>query len=145
MKILYRLSVSKIKYNQCNIIKIRNLVNSYVFRTIYFAVFESNLNYCSLAWSQDFNAINRLVILQKKLLELWTFSYVVFTLVFYSKKVSFLNSQLKLIWKRLYLLVNPSTIFYLLFSMTDFYFGLTMAIFISPFTKLIFMARIPSL
>ena len=51
--------------------------------------------------------------------------------------------------------VNPSIIFYPRFSMTDFYFhltnttmkplGITMAIFISPLTKLTFMARILSL
>ena len=40
----------------------------FILRTIYFAIFESHLNYCSLIWSQNGNAINRLVILQKKTL-----------------------------------------------------------------------------
>ena len=35
-------------------------------RSIYFASFESNLNYYSLVWDQNYNAINRLVILHKK-------------------------------------------------------------------------------
>ena len=46
--------------------KIRNLVNSYILRTIYFAIFESHLKYCSLVWSQNCNAINHLFILQKR-------------------------------------------------------------------------------
>ena len=49
------LKVKMVKLNRANalLFKIRNLVNSSVFRTLYFAVFESNLNYCSLAWSQN--------------------------------------------------------------------------------------------
>ena len=54
-------------------------------RTIYFAIFESHLNYCSLVWSQNCNAINRLVILQEKLFELLILSHVILTLVLYSK------------------------------------------------------------
>ena len=39
-------------------------------RSIYFAIFDSNLNYCSLVWAQNYNVINRLVILQKKALRI---------------------------------------------------------------------------
>ena len=46
--------------------KIRNLVNISLLRTIYFSIFESRLNYCSLVWSWNSNAIDPLVILQKK-------------------------------------------------------------------------------
>ena len=42
-------------------------------RSIYFAIFESNLNYCSLVWAQNYNAINRLVILQKKALRIMNY------------------------------------------------------------------------
>ena len=73
MEISYRLHVSKIKHSQCIIFKIRNLVNSSILRTIYFAISESHLNYCSLAWSQNCNAINHLVILQKKPLRIINF------------------------------------------------------------------------
>ena len=45
--------------------KIRNLLNSSILRTIYCTIFESHLNYCSLVWSQNCNAINHLAILQK--------------------------------------------------------------------------------
>ena len=86
MEILYRLSVSKINGAIALLSEIRDLANSFLLRTIYFAIFESYLNYCSLVWSQNSNAINRLVILQKKLLELLTFSHVILALVLYSKK-----------------------------------------------------------
>ena len=52
---------------------------------------ESHLNYCSPVWSQNCNANNCLVILQKNLLELLTFSYIILMLVLYSKKVLFLK------------------------------------------------------
>ena len=41
--------------------------------SIYFAIFESNLNYYSLVWTQNYNAINDLVILQKKALRVMDF------------------------------------------------------------------------
>ena len=92
MEISYRLYVSKIKQSQCIIFKIRNLVNGSILRTIYFTISESNLNYCSLAWSQNCNAINHLVILQKKPLRIINLSHVILTRVLYSKKGLFLNS-----------------------------------------------------
>ena len=57
-----------VKLNRTNALlyKIRNLVNSSLLRTIYFVIFESHLNYYSLVLSQNCNAINLLVILQKK-------------------------------------------------------------------------------
>ena len=42
-------------------------------RSIYFASFESNLNYYSLVWDQNYNAINRLVILHKKAFRVMNF------------------------------------------------------------------------
>ena len=57
-----------VKLNRANVLlfKIRNFFNSPILRTIYFAIFESHLNYCCLVWSQNCNAIKRLVILQEK-------------------------------------------------------------------------------
>ena len=57
-----------VKLSRANalLFKIRNFVISSILRTIYFAIFESHLNYCCLVWSQNCNAINRVVILQKK-------------------------------------------------------------------------------
>ena len=56
-----------VKLSRANalLFKIRNFVNSSILRTIYFAIFESHLNHWDLAWSQNCNAINGLVILQK--------------------------------------------------------------------------------
>ena len=64
-----------VKLSRANalLFKIRNFVNSSILRTIYFAIFESHLNYCCLVWSQNCNAINRLVILQKKALRIINF------------------------------------------------------------------------
>ena len=69
--------------------KIRNLVNSSILTNIYFSIFESHLSYCSLVWSQNCNAINRLIVRQKNLLELLTFSHVTPTPVLYLEKVLF--------------------------------------------------------
>ena len=80
-----------VKLSRANglLFKIRNFVNSSILRTIYFAIFESHLKYCCLVWSQNHNAINRLVIIQKKLLEFLSFSHITLTLVLYSKKIFF--------------------------------------------------------
>ena len=51
------------------LLKIRNVVNSSI-------LIVPHLNYYSLVWSQNCNAIYRLVILQKKLLELLTSSHI---------------------------------------------------------------------
>ena len=137
-----------VKLSRANalLFKTRNLINSSILRTIYFSIFESNLNYCSFEWSQNCNVINRLVVLQKKALRIINFSHVTLTIILCSKKVLFCNSQIKLIQKTHYLSVNPSIIFYLLFSMTGSYFhltntimkllGLPLAIFTSLLAKL---------
>ena len=66
--------------------KIRNLVASSILSNICFSIFQSHLNYSSFVWSQSFNTINRLVILQEKLLQSLTFTDATLTLVLYSKK-----------------------------------------------------------
>ena len=61
-----------VQLNRANalLFKIRKFVDDKILRSIYFAIFESNLNYCSLVWAQNYNAINRLVILQKETLRI---------------------------------------------------------------------------
>ena len=61
-----------VRLNRANVLlfKIRNLLNNSLLRTIYFSIFESHLNYCSLVWSQNCHAINWLVVLQKKALRI---------------------------------------------------------------------------
>ena len=64
-----------VKLNRTNtlLFKIRKFVDDKILRSIYFAIFVSNLNYCSLLWAQNYNAINRLVSLQKKALRIMNF------------------------------------------------------------------------
>ena len=47
--------------------KIRNYANAkyYAKYSIYFAIFESHLNYSSLVWAHNTRSIKRLIILQK--------------------------------------------------------------------------------
>ena len=55
------------KLNRANalLFKIRNYVNQKVLRSIYFAIFDSHLNYANLIWAQNSNAIQQIIILQK--------------------------------------------------------------------------------
>ena len=65
------------KLNRANalLFKIRKFVDNKILRSIYFAISESNLNYCSLVWAQNYNAIaiNHLVILKKKALRIMNY------------------------------------------------------------------------
>ena len=53
-----------LKLNRANalLFKIIKFVDDKILRFIYFAIFESNLNYCSLVWAQSYNAINYQII-----------------------------------------------------------------------------------
>ena len=57
-----------VKFNKENtlLFKIRTLVDDKILRPIYFAIFESSLNYCSLVCAQNYNATNRLAVLPKE-------------------------------------------------------------------------------
>ena len=64
-----------IKLNRANALlyTIRNFVNRHILRTIYFAIFDTHLNYANLIWGQNLNAVSRIVILQKKALRIMNF------------------------------------------------------------------------
>ena len=64
-----------VKLNRTNalLFKIRKFVDDKILRSIYFAIFVSNLNYCFLVWVQNYNAINHLVTLQKEVLRIMNF------------------------------------------------------------------------
>ena len=64
-----------IKLNRANalLFTIRNYVNKHILRTIYFAIFDSHINYINLIWGQNLHAVNRIVILQKKALRIMNF------------------------------------------------------------------------
>ena len=52
------------------LIKIRNSVNIIILKTIYFAIFDSHINYENLVWVQNSSAMSRIITLQKKVIEL---------------------------------------------------------------------------
>ena len=64
-----------VRLNRANalLFKIRKFVDDKILRSIYFAIFEFNLNCYSLVWAQNYNAINCLVILQKKALRIMNY------------------------------------------------------------------------
>ena len=64
-----------IKLNRANahLFKMRKYVSLKILRPIYFAIFDSYLSYCCLAWAQNFSTIQRIVILQKKAVRIINF------------------------------------------------------------------------
>ena len=56
------------KLNRANalLFKIRNYVNQKVLKSIYFAIFDSYLNYVNLIWAQNYNSIQQITIPPKK-------------------------------------------------------------------------------
>ena len=46
--------------------KVRDSVNTDILKSIYYALFESYINYVCIIWEQNISTINRLYILQKK-------------------------------------------------------------------------------
>ena len=64
-----------IKLNRANalLFTIRNYVNKHILRTIYFAIFDSHINYANLICGQNLYAVNRIVILLKKALRIMNF------------------------------------------------------------------------
>ena len=57
-----------VKLNRANalLFKIRNFVNITILKTIYFAIFDSHINYANLVWAQNSNAMSRILTLQKR-------------------------------------------------------------------------------
>ena len=47
---------------------IRSYVNNHILRSIYFAIFDSHINYANLIWDRNLNTVIRILILQKKAL-----------------------------------------------------------------------------
>ena len=64
-----------VKLNRTNalLLKIRNYVNIKTLRNIYFAIFDSHLSYSCIVWAQNINTVRRLIILQKKALQIMNF------------------------------------------------------------------------
>ena len=64
-----------IKLNRANALlyKIRNFVNVNTLKAIYYAIFDLHINYANVICAQNFNAVNRVSILQKKALRIISF------------------------------------------------------------------------
>ena len=72
----YHVNDLSIKLNRANAIlfKMRKFVILKILRSIYFAIFAYYLFYCCLVWAPNRSTIQRIVILQKKQLELLIFN-----------------------------------------------------------------------
>ena len=70
----YHVNDLSIKLNRANVLlfKMRKYVK--ILKSIYFAIFDSYLSYCCLVWAQNHSTIQRILILQKRQLELLIFN-----------------------------------------------------------------------
>ena len=64
-----------VKLNTANalLFTIRNYVNKYILRTIYFAIPDSHINYFNLIWGQNLHTLSRIIILQNKAFRIMNF------------------------------------------------------------------------
>ena len=64
----YHVNDLSIKLNRANalLFKMRKYVSLKILRSIYFAIFDSDLSYCCLVWAQNCSTVQRIIILQKK-------------------------------------------------------------------------------
>ena len=74
-----------IKLNRANamLYKVREFVSTDTLRSIYYAIFDSHLNYGNLVWGQNTNAIKHLTIPQKQALRLMNSNLETFMLLPY--------------------------------------------------------------
>ena len=61
-------NVTPTKSNRANamLYKVRDFLNANILKSIYYALFESHINYACIIWGQNISTINRIYILQKK-------------------------------------------------------------------------------
>ena len=85
-----------VKLNRANalLFKIRNFVNITILKTIYFVIFNSHINYPNLVWTQNSNAMSRIITLQKRLWELLFSNQGTVIQVLYFRNLSYLNSMI---------------------------------------------------
>ena len=76
------------KLNRVNtlLFEMRKYVSCKILRSIYIAIFGSYLSYCCFVWAQNCSTIQRIVILQKRLLELLIFNQGILIPVIYLSK-----------------------------------------------------------
>ena len=85
------LSIVRNYVNRANVLLsiIRNYVNKLTLRTIYFAIFDSHINYANLIWSLNLHSLSRIIIPQKKALRIMNFQSETLTQVHYSDPTIF--------------------------------------------------------
>ena len=84
----YHVNDFSVKLNRANalLFKMRKYVSCKILRSIYFAIFDSYLSYCCLAWAQNCSTIQRIVILQKNAIRITSFQPRNSRIVTYSNK-----------------------------------------------------------
>ena len=87
----YHVNDLSIKLNRANalLFKLIKYVSLKILRSIYFAIFDSYLSYCCHVWAQNCSTIQRIIISQKRLLELLIFNQEISILIPYLNKTPF--------------------------------------------------------
>ena len=49
------------------------MLNKHIIQTLYFAIFNSHINYLNLIWGQNLYPLSRIIILKKKALKIMNF------------------------------------------------------------------------
>ena len=89
----YHVNDLSIKLNRANTLRFKMRKYVKILRSIYFAIFDSYLSYYCLVWAQNCSTIQRIIILQKRLLELLIFNQEISIPVLYSNKLHFKISR----------------------------------------------------
>ena len=81
----YHINNTAIKLNKANamLYKVKQFVNQRTLISIYHAIFDSHLNYASIVWGQTKSSINRVFMIQKKVLRTIHLKVNFITLAFY--------------------------------------------------------------
>ena len=111
-----------VKLNRANslLLKIRNYVNMKTLRNIYFAIFD--LSYSCIVRAENINTVRRLIILQKKALQIMNFKDQLFhsSPFFFSNNIFKFGDKITL--ENIILSVNPLTGKSLLYFMIGLHF-----------------------
>ena len=93
----YHVNNLSIKLNRVDAIlfKMRKYFSLKILRSIYFAIFDSYLSCDRLVWAQNCSTIQRIITLQKRLLELLIFNQEFSIPAPYSKEIPFENFKIK--------------------------------------------------
>ena len=111
------INVLVVKLNRTNphLFKIRNYINQKILRSIYFAIFDSHLNYVNLILVQNSNAIQRIIIIHKKAIRIISFQPRNFHSSSFFRKINILKFKDKMLFS----LVKHWITRFLLFLKTD--------------------------